>query len=769
MFTTRSQSILKASLLAAVALVGGAGVAQVGCSGPGATEGVAGSPAGSSPAESASAGSTTGTVGFSLTLPGGALIGSVSYDLLTSAGSAVTLSGQANPGTVPVQNSQSIDFQLGGVPAAAGDSITLTATTSAGGTCQGSAGGLNIAAGSTQTVQVAMICTLPGADAGNLYVTGTTSYCGTWTSLSTAGSEVYVGESVILTATATGFDPSNLGYTWTMSNPIGVFGAIYDGGVGTQGQDEAVGPSDPMQFMCTSPGTTVITLVVDDGPLPADSGTCPTNLTTTQTTVVCDAYPANQVESAWVEIGQGAGDAGNVAIARALTAYVAPDGGSNPCPNITLNGSGGTSQQMNLRAAATTSLPLRSTIVAGKPSFFPVSSCELALPAGTTSAVVAGQSLPLPKANPQTVVVIGDTGCRLETGNGFQPCNDPTQYPFATIAGYAAAVRPDLVLHVGDYQYRETECPAGMSSASGCGGSPWGYGWDTWEADLFVPGAPLLAAAPWIMVRGNHEMCNRAGQGWYRFLDTNPYDPNVKNCNSAANDAIAAGGNYNNPFLVAINAATQLIVFDSSNGPKTVQSPTSVAYTTYQSELQAAGALVANPPAGVLFNWWANHHPILGYATATPPALPTTTLPGLAPIFDAVFPNTYFPPNVNLALHGHTHDFQAIDFAPGVASDGGTYSNPATIVSGNAGDLLDVALPWPINGADPGVTVATEGDAGVGSAMANSAAFGYMVMVYQPASSTWAVTEYNQSNGVRDTCTLQTNGQLTCASWGYLP
>ncbi len=55
-----------------------------------------------------------------------------------------------------------------------------------------------------------------------------------------------------------------LGYSWTMSNPIGVFGAIQpDGGVGTPGQDEAAGPSDPMQFMCTSPGTTTITVLVD--------------------------------------------------------------------------------------------------------------------------------------------------------------------------------------------------------------------------------------------------------------------------------------------------------------------------------------------------------------------------------------------------------------------------------------------------------------------------------------------------------------------------
>ena len=431
------------------------------------------------------------------------------------------------------------------------------------------------------------------------------------------------------------------------------------------------------------------------------AGACPASLSTTTTTIKCDPYPANQVESAWVEIGSG-----NVAVARALTAAVAADGGANPCPNITLNG--GAPQQMNLRAAATMSLPLRTTVVTpNKPSFFPVSSCELTLPAGTTSAVVAGQSLPLPKANPQKVVVLGDTGCRLEVGNGWQSCNDPAQYPFATIAALAAAHQPDLVLHVGDYQYRESECPAGMGLS--CAGSPWGYGWDTWQADFFGPGAPLLAAAPWVMVRGNHESCNRAGQGWFRFLDTNAYDPVTKNCNSAANDTSAAGGNYNDPYLVSINSSTQLVIFDSSNIPKTVPATNSVAYTTYQSEIQAAGALVATPPAGVTFNWWSNHHPILGFATATPPAVPTTAAPGFAPIMNSVFPNTYFPPNVNLALHGHVHDFQAIDFLPGSG-----YSNAATLVSGNAGDLLDIALPGTLASPGPGVSVASEGDGGTG-------------------------------------------------------
>ncbi len=733
----------------------------------------------------------TGTVGFSLALPGGAQINSVTYDLLNSANMAVAISGAPNPGTVNVSNSGSIDFQLGGVPAAIGDSISIAASITGGGTCQGSASGITVNVGATTNVTVQMLCSLPGQDAGNVFVTGVTSYCGTWTGLSSTSSEVYVGESLVLTASATGPSPSGLGYTWTMSNPIGAFGAT-SAGVGAPGQDENVGPSDPMQFFCTAPGTTTVTLVVDDGP--QDAGACSNN--TTSTTVVCDAYPSNQVESAWVELTGPNGTnglTGNVAIARAVTAATAA-GGANPCPNITI--SGGTPVQMNLRAGATTSLALRSVNTPpAKPALFPVSACEYPLPAGATSAVVAGQSLPLPKANPTKIVVIGDTGCRLQNGNGTQSCNDPnpnstdTPYPFAAVAALAAAQNPDLVLHVGDYAYRDNPCPAGLGF--NCGGSPWGFGWDTWQADLFTPGAPLLAAAPWIMTRGNHEQCNRAGQGWYRFLDPNAYDTTgVHTCDNPADDAIAAGGNWNNPFLVNINSSTQIVVFDTANAKPQSQTPSlptgpgSVFFNTYQSELTIAGNLVGAAP--LPFNLWSNHHPILGYATGTPPANP---IPAFPPIMNATFPGTYFPAPINLALHGHTHDYQALNFAPGTLDGGATFQPAATLVSGNAGDILDTALPYPINNSSAvsPIAVATVGgvqqfatsDNGAplqntnipsGSTAPVDNTFGYMVLQFDAGPpATWVSTEYRTDNTVRNVCTIQTSGQMSCASWGVIP
>lgn len=788
MFANKTKRALTAASAAALCV----GVTSLmNCSsgaGPGTPSGVN---TGTSPTGNSNAG--VGTVGFSLSLPGNQQISSVTYDLLNSAGTAVTLASLPNPGSVNVGNSASIQFQLGGVPAATGDSISLSAAITTGGTCQGSASGFTVTAGGTTNVIVQMSCSIPGEDAGNLFVTGNASFCGTWTSLSSTSNEVYVGESLVLTATATGLNPNSLGYTWTMSSPIGAFGAT-SGGVGAPGQDEAVGPLDPMQFMCTSPGTTTVTLVVDDGP--NDGGACPANLNTLTTTVTCDAFPTNQVESAWVELAGPNGTnglTGNVAIARALTAATASGGGTNPCPSITING--GTPVQMNLRAAATTSLALRSVnTLPNKPALFPVSSCEYPLPSGVTSAVVAGQSLPLPKANPTKIVVIGDTGCRLQNGNGTQSCNDTdpngtdTPYPFAAVAALAAAQNPDLVLHVGDYAYRDNPCPAG--AGYNCGGSPWGFGWDTWEADLFAPGAPLLAAAPWIMTRGNHEQCNRAGQGWYRFLDTDAFDTtDVHTCDNPADDAIAAGGNWNNPFLVNINSSTQIVVFDTANAKPQSQSPSlptgagSVYFTTYASELTTAGNLLNASP--LPFNLWSNHHPIFGYATGNPPANP---IPAFPLVMNSVFPDTYFPPPVNLALHGHTHDYQALNFQTGALADGGTFQPAATLVSGNAGDILDTALPYPLTGSalssvgNPSAVSVASTDAGVqefatsdnGSPFQNPNSstdndYGYMVLQFNAGPpATWTSTEYRTDNTVRDVCTVQTSGQISCASWGVV-
>src|SRR5207248_1172239 len=147
----------------------------------------------------------------------------------------------------------------------------------------------------------------------------------------------------------------------------------------------------------------------------------------------------------------------------------------------------------------------------------------------------------------------------------------------------------------------------------GCTGSPWGYGYDVWEADLFAPARPLLAAAPWVFVRGNHESCFRAGQGWFRFLDAQPWSES-RSCDDAAFDPDA---DYSEPYAVRIAADTQLIVFDSSKAGAKPYGPQDEAYKKYFPQMRRAGLLARQTE----HSFFLNHHPVLGFAPTRDPAV----------------------------------------------------------------------------------------------------------------------------------------------------
>jgi hypothetical protein len=375
-------------------------------------------------------------------------------------------------------------------------------------------------------------------------------------------------------------------------------------------------------------------------------------------------------------------------VARVITAAAA-------CPEIELDGFG-TAMDVRARPATIPLRPTRSAPAESKPSAFPVLVCEKAIPAPARRAVVAGRVLPLPKANPQRIVVVGDTGCRIKTAERvFQSCNDPAQWPFAAVAGAAADAGPDLVIHVGDYHYRENECPPGDA---GCAGSPWGYGWDTWEADLFAPAERLLAAAPWIVVRGNHESCARAGQGWWRFLDPRPLIPG-QDCNAAADDA---RGDYSEPYAVPLGsgagADTQFIVFDSSLVGVAPLPPGDAMHVRYREQFERAFALSARRPN----TFFMNHHPVLAFAPN--PARPDSPYPGngaLQSVLGALQPTVLFPPEVKALLAGHVHLFEMVSF---------TTPQPAQFVSGNGGDWIDTPLPAPLPAGTtpmPGAAIAS--------------------------------------------------------------
>ena len=454
--------------------------------------------------------------------------------------------------------------------------------------------------------------------------------------------------------------------------------------------------------------------------------------------------------SAWVELGPN-----GQAIARAITS-------DRECPFIRLDHA---RYQMSLRAGPET-IPQRPTASApedSKPSEFPVTTCEYAIPEGTRFARVsaAGEEdddrghrwnresrdivLPLPKANPQRIVILGDSGCRLKIGNPWQACSDPEEWPLRTIADTAARFKPDLVLHVGDYHYRENQCPPDIG---GCQGSPWGYGWDTWDADLFRPAAKLLAAAPWIVVRGNHEECARAGQGWYRFLDPNPYEP-TRSCNDPANDAIA---NYNDPYAVPLGDDAQIIVFDSSKVTATKLLPTDAAFANYQDELYKVAALVAAKPD--VLSIWTNHHPLLAFTPLTGTTV-TGGNPALLSVMYATYGADYYPPGISLALHGHTHILELLNFST---------NHPATLMVGNGGDNLDLNLPDPFpSDARPDADFAAAVDV---EEIADTSTFGFVVGD-RNASGQWTFRAYTRHGKLLTTCDFGST-KISCSQLGFL-
>jgi 3',5'-cyclic AMP phosphodiesterase CpdA len=294
-------------------------------------------------------------------------------------------------------------------------------------------------------------------------------------------------------------------------------------------------------------------------------------------------------------------------------------------------------------------------------------------------------------------------------------------------------------MHIGDYHYRENACP---SDIAGCKDSPWGYGWDTWEADLFKPAAPLLAAAPWIVVRGNHEECARAGQGWFRLLDTQAYGAK-RTCDDPANDAVA---NYTAPYAVPLGADTQVIVFDSAKAGKAALATNDPQFLAYQDEFKTVAQLAGKARTTSLF---VNHHPILGY-TPVAGGAPLGGNAALLSVMQQVNPAAYYPAGVSLAIHGHVHDFQAISFAS---------NHPATFVSGNGGDNLDVALPAPFPAnlpPAPGVAV---------DRITHGNTFGFLLM--ERAGSGWTYKAYTKTGTLMATCALA-NNRLNCDKAGFL-
>jgi hypothetical protein len=405
-----------------------------------------------------------------------------------------------------------------------------------------------------------------------------------------------------------------------------------------------------------------------------------------------------KLEAAYVVLGpQGP-------VARAVLAQ------ASGCPAITIDGA---QRPMNVRA-----LP---------DATFPVLVCELPIPAGAASASVENSPLPLPKATLMSIAAFGDTGCRLkaakaaakganaaddEDSGKFQDCNNPALWPFAQVAQSVADAKPDVVIHVGDYLYRESACPPGDA---GCARSPYGDDWPTWKADFFAPAAPALRAAPWIAVRGNHEICRRAGPGYFRLLDPTPAQATPAQTPPPCLDLI--------PQFTVTLADQSFIILDSSNAADAC--PCDPAR-------YAAEFATMKPKPGT---WLLTHRPVWGFG----PRRRTVN----ATLQEALAKwNGKLPDGIAFALAGHIHVVEVLSFAD---------KRSPQFVLGTGGTLLAGKIKANLNG---------ETIAGRRVAYGRSDhRFGFAMI--EPAEGGWAATFHDTSSAKLFSCKIAA-GQIGC-------
>ena len=380
--------------------------------------------------------------------------------------------------------------------------------------------------------------------------------------------------------------------------------------------------------------------------------------------------------------------------------------------------------------------------------------CEARMPKGATAASVAGRSIPA--AIPATVdriAVFGDSGCRIK-GSAIQACNDPQEWPLALNARSIVRDRPDVAIFLGDFFYREQACPA--ANAALCGGSPaplsgvpftdsaWG-----WVADVFVPMAPLFQALPLHVIRGNHELCTKGGNGYFLF-----FDPAFGTSQACAPSPEGVAPVVNSPttsvdLAISGGRTLRLVSVDSSNGVDDAIDDTIAASLRplyVEADRQARGADEA---------WLLTHRPITAIVSSTYlPSPPGTATPWTS--LTNTFASSELLGGYDLMLSSHLHLAQAVQI-PGL---------PGEIVLGNAGALLDAPTGYEIPEFGPladanGVPLTTAvPQIPTAKSITTWVRYGYALAT--PAKSGWNF-ELKDVDGARFATCRAGSGDLVCS------
>ena len=349
---------------------------------------------------------------------------------------------------------------------------------------------------------------------------------------------------------------------------------------------------------------------------------------------------------------------------------------------------------------------------------FPARVCVAPIPKGAKSLSAGGRKLPVPVEHPRHIVLLGDTGCRLK-GDIVQSCNDENSWPFHRVAAHAAAEHPDLVIHVGDFLYRETPCKANDKR---CAGTPWGDNMPAWTADFFSPGRDLLNAAVWVIERGNHEDCKRAGTGWTALLGR---DPVTVPCSPR-----------DKPMLIDLDGV-KLAVLDENDADDDKKKPKEAVIQSIQADLGVIGAYRPD--------WLITHHPFRGvskWADDDEDEGEKHIVGANATLLAAL--QGYDESSLTLMLSGHIHNFQIENYAAPL---------PPQLVVGEGGDNLDTKVPEKLTGL---VTGGQKIESGL-----SIPGFGYVVVDRIGDSQDWTITVHAANGKVLRHCSLKSK-KLAC-------
>jgi hypothetical protein len=168
------------------------------------------------------------------------------------------------------------------------------------------------------------------------------------------------------------------------------------------------------------------------------------------------------------------------------------------------------------------------------------------------------------------------------------------------------------------------------------------------------------------MVRGNHEDCNRAWDGYFRFIDPRPRP--------------ASCPTYTDPYAIEYLEPRILVLDNSAVNDFEVQAD---QLTAYAPQLQQMNDMAGDNA------WWLQHDPMYAFGPAGEQNGVQQLFTDQATLQQAG--NNTYAPGVKTFISGHLHSFEVLSFGAG---------RPPQLQVGNGGTMLDADITQPLAGME---------------------------------------------------------------------